>query len=185
MRRLTFLVAVFSLVLVGLVARAAVTGSSAAQEATPMAMTGHPVVGTWLLVDDDDPESEPSLVIFTSDGIYQQTDYDGSTGYGVWEATGPTSAAMTFRVQFSDEEGNFAGSVTIRASIEVNPDGEHFTAAYTLENTGEGSPPGEYGPGAVTATRMQVEPMGTPVGTFEELFGQFEDEGAAEASPTS
>ncbi len=185
MRRFTILVAVFSLVLVGLVGRVAFTGSSAAQDSTPMATTGHPVVGTWLLVDDDDPESEPSLVVFTSDGIYQQTDYDGSTGFGVWEATGPSSAAMTFYFQFSDDEGNFAGRATIRAAIEVDPDGQRFTATYTLENTGEGLPTGEYGPGAVTATRMQVEPMGTPVGTLEELFGQFEDEGAPEASPTS
>jgi hypothetical protein len=185
MRRLTILVTVCSLILVGLVGRAAFTGSSAAQDSTPMAMTGHPVVGTWLLLDDDDPESEPSLVVFTSDGVYQQTDYDGTTGFGVWEATGPTSAAMTFLIQFPDDEGNFGGSATIRASIEVDPDGQRFTAAYTLENTGEGFPAGEYGPGAVTATRMQVEPMGTPVGTFEDLFSQFEDEGAPEASPTS
>lgn len=185
MRRLTILVTVFGLILVGLVGRAALTGSSAAQDSTPMAWTGHPVVGTWLLVDDDDPESEPSLVVFTSDGVYQQTDYDGTTGFGVWEATGPTSAAMTFLFQFSDDEGNFAGSVTIRALIEVNPDGQRFTATYTLESTGEGLPAGEYGPGAVTATRMHVEPMGTPVGTLEELFSQFGDEGAPEASPTS
>ena len=92
---------------------------------------------------------------------------------------------MTFLIQFPDDEGNFGGSATIRASIEVDPDGQRFTAAYTLENTGEGFPAGEYGPGAVTATRMQVEPMGTPVGTFEDLFSQFEDEGAPEASPTS
>jgi hypothetical protein len=34
---------------------------------------------------------------------------------------------------------------------------------------------GEYGPGHVTATRINVEPMGTPAGSLEDLFAQFEE----------
>jgi len=40
---------------------------------------------------------------------------------------------------------------------------------------GEGAPAGEYGPGSVTGTRIVVEPMGTPAGSFDDLFGQFEE----------
>ena len=66
----------------------------------------------------------------------------------------------------------FGGSATIRATIQVNPDGQSFTADYTVElSEDKGVPVGEYGPGAVTATRIGVEPMGTPVGSLEELFG--------------
>jgi hypothetical protein len=51
-----------------------------------------------------------------------------------------------------------------------------LTADYTLEGSGiEGVPPGEYGPGQVTGTRVVVEPMGTPVGSLEDLFGGFEE----------
>ena len=80
---------------------------------------------------------------------------------------------------FDVEEG---GGI-IRASIEVAPDGQSFTATYTLEfidqETGEGS--GEYGPGTATGTRLAVEGPGTPVGSFEDLFSMFE--GTPEASP--
>ena len=124
---------------------------------------GHPLVGAWLLVEADDPDRPPSLVAFTSDGIYQQADFDGTASYGSWEATGPSSAAMTFIQQFPGDDGEFGGSTMIRASIEVNPDGQSFTADYTIEMGGdEGAPAGEYGPGAVSATRIAVEPMGTP-----------------------
>ena len=122
------------------------------------------------------------------DGIYQQTDYDGTTGYGVWEATGPTSVALTFMQQFSDEAGEFGGDATIRAAGEVDPNGQTFSASFTLELGGEGVPPGEFGPGGVTATRMTVEPMGTPAGSLTDLFDAFseEAEGTPEAgTPTS
>jgi hypothetical protein len=42
---------------------------------------------------------------------------------------------------------------------------------------------GEYGPSDATATRMVVEPMGTPVGTLEDLFAQYSDEGDATPEP--
>jgi hypothetical protein len=69
---------------------------------------------------------------------------------------------------------------------EVDPNGETFSADYTLELEGEFLPAGEFGPGGVTATRMTVEPMGTPVGTLDDLFSAFEEEGTPGAgTPTS
>ena len=39
-----------------------------------------------------------------------------------------------------------------------------------------GSPVGgTVGPDSVTGTRIVVEPMGTPTGSLEDLFGQFEE----------
>jgi hypothetical protein len=91
---------------------------------------------------------------------------EGEVGLGVSEPTGPTSAALTFSNQGPSEQGG--GSLTIRATIEVAPDGQSLTADYTVEVSGvEGVPPGEYGPGSVTGTRVVVEPMGTPVGSLE------------------
>ena len=69
---------------------------------------------------------------------------------------------------------------TIRAAGEVSEDGQSFTAEFTIEFTGEGAPTGEYGPGHVTGTRINVEPIGTPAGSLEDLFAQFE-EGTAPA----
>ena len=104
---------------------------------------------------------------FWSDGIY--LDVNGSdVGLGVWEATGPTTAAMMFTE--TDDDGN---TFTVRASVTV--DGDSLSADYTLEVVGEGAPAGEYGPGQVTGTRVAAEPMGTPVGSLDELFGGFEE----------
>ena len=52
----------------------------------------------------------------------------------------------------------------------MSEDGQSWTAEFTIELTGEGAPPGEYGPGSVTGTRINVEPMGTPVAPVEALF---------------
>ncbi len=62
---------------------------------------------------------------------------------------------------------------TIRATGEVSADGQTFTGQFTIEFTGDGFPTGQYGPGHVTATRIAVEPMGTPVGSLDDLFSQF------------
>jgi hypothetical protein len=146
---------------------------SSTVESTPAAAStqGHPLVGAWVLADESDPEGPTSfLSAFSSDGIYTQVEGD-ATGVGAWEATGSNTAALTFVEQFPEEEGG--GGLTVRASIEVAPDGQTLTADFTIEFTGEGAPPGQYGPGTVTGTRISVEPMGTPAGSLEDLFASF------------
>ena len=66
------------------------------QEATPTTMTGHPLVGTWLLdVDADDPANAPEVTVFTADGAYISVDAEGFPNHGVWEATGERTAGLT------------------------------------------------------------------------------------------
>jgi hypothetical protein len=177
MRRLVlFSVATLSLV-GGVIGTSAVaSGSTDTTVPSDAATTESPIVGTWLLTDVGDPEDVPFTGAFLSDGIYVEVD-TGDASIGVWEATGPDTVAMSYTG--TDEEGSF----TVRASITV--DGDSFSADYTVEVVGEGAPAGEYGPGQVTGTRVVVEPMGTPVGSLEELFGGFEEEGTAgtEAAP--
>jgi hypothetical protein len=165
---------------------------TSAVESTPAAAAtqGHPLVGAWLLTDESDPDSPSTfLASFSSDGIYQQADPDGTVGIGTWEATGPNTAAMTFIQQFQMGEEAVA-TATVRATIEVAPDGQTLTAEFTLEFAGvEGAPAGQYGPGTVTGTRISVEPMGTPVGPLEDLFAGFAEgtemaEGTAVAEGT-
>ena len=128
----------------------------------------HPIVGTWALNDVGPLEDEGFTGAFLAEGVYVEVD-TGNVSIGVWEATGPATAAMSYTS--TDEEG----SATVRASITV--DGDTLTAEYTLEFVGEGAPSGEYGPGQVTGTRVVVEPIGAPVGSIEELFSSFEEEG--------
>ena len=182
MRRVSMLVVVVAIVLAGLYAVGRPARGTVAQDGTPAAMGAHPVVGTWLLdTDADDPANAPEVVIFTGDGGYISVDAEGGTGLGVWEATGEGTAVLTLVSPFGDEEG-FFGTFTIRATVEVDAAGEAFTAEYTGEFTDPaGTGTGEYGPSLATATRIVAEAPGTPVGTLDELFAQFEEEGTPEA----
>jgi hypothetical protein len=178
MRRLVVLFSVATLSLVGGVIGTSAVASASTDTTVPFdsATEAHPMVGTWALSDTTDPENPSTFVAaFSSDGTFVQVE-EGETGVGVWEPTGPTSAALTFSDTDPPEEGG--GTFTIRATIEVAPDGQSLTADYTVEVSGvEGVPTGEFGPGQVTGTRVVVEPMGTPVGSLDELFGSFEEEG--------
>ena len=162
----------------------ALASSTAVQATTPLpssAPTEVPsIVGAWLLTVEEFPDDPPTLVAFHADGTYQQANADGTTGIGSWEATGPNSFNLTFVEIFPIDDEGSTGMQTIRAAGEVSEDGQTFTAEFSIEFAGEGAPTGEYGPGHVTGTRINVEPMGTPAGSLDDLFIQFE-EGTAPA----
>ncbi len=142
----------------------------------------HPLVGTWLLdTDVDDPENPPEVDIVTADGGVISVDSAGETILGVWEATGDTSATITF-VSPSAEEETYFGLFMIRADVEIDESGDAFDATYTFEVIDpDGNSAGEYGPGNAAATRISAEAPGDPIGTLEDLFSQFEEEATPEA----
>jgi hypothetical protein len=154
--------------------------SAAAQDTSTQ---DHPLVGTWVADTDSADELPPTDVFtFSSDGTYLEVNAGGTAQAGAWEATGATTANLTIVSFEGDDEGNFYGTVTIRASIEVSADGATLTAEYTIEFTNpDGTSLGQAGPGSVTAERLMVEGPGTPVMTMEELFGAVE--GDLEATP--
>ena len=168
MRRFIIGCSVAAVLLVG-----GLASSTAVQATTPPSEApaeSQPVVGAWVLTVEEFPDDPPELVAFHADGTYQSSSADGTTGIGAWEATGPSSFNLTF-LELDDE----GPSTTIRAAGEVSEDGQSFTAEFTIGFIGEGAPAGEYGPGHVTGTRINVEPMGTPAGSLEDLFAQFDD----------
>jgi hypothetical protein len=142
-------------------------------------LAGHPLVGTWILnTNVDKPSKPPTLASFGAAGIYSQVAADGAVGIGAWQATGERTAELTFH-ELGSEDGNYRGMVTIRAALEAAAHGQSLTATYTLEITDpDGTGPGQYGPVTVTGTKVVVEPMGTPVGSIEDLFAE---EGTPEA----
>ena len=150
---------------------------ASAQEATPTAMTDHPLVGAWILDRDTTHGTNPlQLIVATADGLYLGVEYGGRTAAGVWEATGPRTAAVTLRVTAADQGVPFVGLAIIRGTVEVAEDGLSFTAPYTLEVVGpDGTLSGEYGVTTARGTRItlqdvaELEDMGVPVGTLSEL----------------
>jgi hypothetical protein len=169
---------------------AAVTafGFGADADAQKPPTQGHPLVGTWLADSDlETPDNPLDTFVFSSDGIYVQSEAGGGSMLGAWEATGDRTAILTAVSAEMDEEGTNVGSIRIRASIEVSDNDNRFTAGYTIEFIqANGTSGGEAGPGTVTGERLVVEGPGTPTMTLDELFDQFQggiDEGGAEATP--
>ncbi len=130
-----------------------------AQGASAMPITGNPIVGAWLLDVGTGPGTAPTTAIFHADGTYIQTDGSG-TGIGSWQATGPTSGALTM-TQYRVETTGEVGSATVRATLEVTADGT-LSGTFSIEyGGGAGTPPGQFGPLTVTGTRIAVQPMAT------------------------
>ena len=149
----------------------------------------HVLVGAWLAYTDaSDTSSAPSVLVFHGDGTYTETtigdDGGEETSQGVWQPTGEFTADLTI-VNVIQTGASTYGTLVVRASVEVSEDGSNFTASYTIELLGVGTTPGQYGPGSANGTRISVEPMGTPVGPMDQLFGQFEEEASPEATPAA
>lgn len=175
MRRLILPFAVVLILLIGItLGRPGLR--TVAQESTDQ----HPIVGAWVVdTEADNPDNPLSLIIFHDDGTFIETGSEG-TGVGAWEATGEQTAALTILFPPPAEEAGAPGFATVRVQIEVDETGDTFTGMYTVEFPGaEGSTSGEVGPVSVTAERISVEPMGTPVMSMEEMMGAM-----AEGTPT-
>jgi hypothetical protein len=110
-------------------ALAASASSAAAEKATPTIMTGHPMVGTWIV--DPEPENTanmPSILIYTSDGIV----IDPVAGFGgSWEATGARTGVFTLSGIF--EDGTY---LVIRGPVEVDEATDTTTGPYTVTVVG-------------------------------------------------
>ena len=170
--------------LAGLGATAAVAATvrrGAAQDATPGSMAGHPLVGTWILDPvTDSPVNAPAVAFFTSDGIFADPKY---TFCGVWEPTGPTTAAYTFL--FVIEEPDFNGYVAARGDVEVDATGNSWSlmgGATTV--AADGTVVATDPPSPTTATRLRVLPADALGAAVPEVF-TWEAAPPAEATPAT
>jgi hypothetical protein len=136
-------------------APASTAGAAETTEAATPSTTTHPLVGAWMVEN----VYTIYLMSFDSDGTVQEADPGGS-GVGVWEPTGPNSGAVTLLAPFSDDQGN--GVVKWRYTFEVSSDGQSASIDWEGETFRDGAPTEDWGPGTDTATRINVEPVGTP-----------------------
>jgi hypothetical protein len=172
MRRRSVLLSAVSGVVTGALA---VRGSTSAQEATPSAMAGHPLVGTWIVDRNPaDPTEMPTTNVLTADGGL----IDPSVGAaGVWVATGERTADFTLIAIF--EEGMaVTGQPTagggsyfvVRGSLEVDATGDTATATVSQTHvTPDGTVLDQLAEGTSTYLRLKVEPqdaVGQPLAGF-------------------
>jgi hypothetical protein len=130
----------------------------AAQESSPVSMTGHPLVGTWI-IHFEDPAEGPAVGVWGADGSFVDA---GSGHAGVWQATGPTTALHSWVHVFA-QAGNY---VVVSGTIEVDASGDTWTQPYTsMVVTADGTVVG--GRSAIAyGTRFRPVPedeMGTPL----------------------
>jgi hypothetical protein len=143
----------------------------AAQEATPTGMAtmaSHPVVGSWRWTNDPQDPFPYTYAIFHDDGTYQEVG-GHDTAIGVWQPTGERTAEIASVFQdinpFSDAYE--PGTLTVRATVEVNEAGDAATATYSGEvRAPDGALVFQSGQLEATLTRLTVASLGsqgTPV----------------------
>jgi hypothetical protein len=167
LRTKVFVVIVAVLVAIGVVLDHSPQRSSA-QEATPAAMTGHPLVGTWVVYDENVPTGAPSLTVLTSDGVVIDASANGRAGAGSWQPTGPRSGEATF-VYIIDGNGGYQSYVVIRASVEVDASSDAFTARYSYTVVAPDGSILDAFEGTTEGVRVPVEPVeagGSPLAGF-------------------
>ncbi len=125
--------------LVGVGAAAAAVGlghveRATAQEATPGALAGHPLVGTWAVMTPGGvvPQThgpDGSIIAATPpnyvDPVLGLT-FQGPA-LGRWESTGVRSGRFTFIQALSDGAGSYVGTFQLAADIEASEDGQSWS----------------------------------------------------------
>ena len=130
----------------------------------------HPNVGTWITDGfADDPDNPLSLATVNADGTTRDWNMN-ETGVGSWEPTGERTFITVTLYPVVDDEAGLIGFLTARTVGEISEDGQTASGTYTLEfpdaPTGVFPPPGEWGPVAFEAKRLNVEPPGETVGPW-------------------
>jgi hypothetical protein len=133
MRRRSVLLSVVS---AAIASAFAVKSSTAAQEAPPGSLAGHPLTGTWLV----NTPGGLSPAIFAADGsvvLGVTPNYvDPQLGLtfqgpllGTWQPDGERSGQQTVVQALSDANGTYTGTFMFDGYPEVSADGQTFTAS--------------------------------------------------------
>ncbi len=121
-----------ALTLAGIGAASHLSAATAAQDATPASLAGHPLVGSWVAMTPFGASAET----FAADGsfvagypVVEQGPMGAayySAGVGVWESTGPQSGRFTAVQAITDVNGTSLGTLTIDGHLDVSDDGQRF-----------------------------------------------------------
>jgi hypothetical protein len=139
----------------------ALTAPAHAQDATPIPMAGHPIIGTWLVDRQSDAVTDaPTINIMTADGAVIDPVFNVG---GAWQEVGPRTAAATL---YGVIDGGQGGYLVVRSLNEVDDTGMHIMGPYTVTIVAPGGTVVMTADGAGRATRLPVQPMedgGTPL----------------------
>ena len=172
MRRVPFLAALLAVATAALVLGSARLRTGA-QTGTPAA-TGQGFVGAWRLTFDTPLGPSQSLLTVMADGTVLFSGRPvspaageppvtfSSAGHGVWQPTGPTTAAATWVGLVTDGQGNFLAIVTDSIDVTLGADGNSWSGSYSATVADPSGTVLFVGGGTVQATRITVQPLATP-----------------------
>jgi hypothetical protein len=142
----------------------------AAQDATPMDMTAHPIVGAWRVIPA--PPGPPLvLILYHADGTLLFSTPSGSPAppdashavtyetpaYGVWESTGERSVALSATLIDTDEAGTFLGTLNFHGTVQIDETGDAYTYTGVVEPVDPGGSVVATFPVTTSATRIRVD----------------------------
>ena len=174
MRRIPFLAALLAVAFIAVLTFGPVQLRTAAQTGTPP-VTEQGFVGAWRLATETPFGASQSLMTVVADGTVIFTDRPSqpggsgfpvtfiSTAHGVWQQTGPDTAAATFVEFVTDGEGNFVGIVTDSIEVTLGANGDSFSGQFSSTTTDPSGAVLYVGGGTLMATRITVQPLATPV----------------------
>ena len=131
-------------------------------------------VGAWRLTAKTPFGVSPSLVTLMADGTVLSTDRPSQPGgagfpvtfisaaHGVWQQTGPTTAAATWVEFVTDGKGTFIAVVTDSVELTLAADGTTWSGKFSSTTTDPNGKVLFVGTGTVQATRITVQPLATP-----------------------
>jgi hypothetical protein len=141
-------------------------------------MAAHPIVGSWRvsLTVDGAMDQESALDTFTADGTVLASvkpvspappgapfgQIFASLMHGSWTVVGPNQVALTLVRLQTDENGNYLGTVTVPAVLDMNSDGQRLSGPFTYAVADPAGKVVASGTGTAEGTRIAVEPLGTP-----------------------
>jgi hypothetical protein len=164
MHRVSVLAAVAAIATAGLVAYGATGLGTAAQDATPVALAGHPLVGTWVVdtIGGSDTDA-PEIAVITADGGLAGLGANRVAG-GRWQPIDDHAAELTLVTVFDNEEG--AGYLVVRGPHTVDESGDAWTCDCTFTIVGADGNLLDSGRAPATGTRLPlqgVDMMGQPL----------------------
>jgi len=168
MHRVSYLLTILALVVLGLGATILSTSATAQEDsATP---PDHPLIGTWRLTVTEEGVSSPAIATWSADGTYSDItppvaaiapDFAvfATPAFGAWESTGANSGAFTAEYFYSDGEGNLRTTRTTSGEGQVSDDGETATGSFAYLIVAPDGTVVHAGQGTFEATRLAVVPM--------------------------
>lgn len=106
------------------------------------------------------PPPLPILIMFAAGGgLVVSGRPPGTPGFGAWASTGKDTFALTFLALHFDPQGNFVGSMKVRAQANLDEDGDTYTGPGITEIFDATGKLLSTFKATTQATRITVEPI--------------------------